>query len=208
MSKKKRPKEGIVPENESENDKIEDNQTESTDTETEVGAEPATEEAAISDELEEVSESAGESSEGESDSLQETLETERNRYIRLYAEYENFRKRSKKERESVYTDVRADTILRFLPIYDNLARALAQDAPDDVHRKGLEMMMAQMKDSLEKLGVTEIPAVGERFDPELHNAVMHMEDPGKEDGEIVEEFEKGFILGDRVIRFSMVVVAN
>ena len=157
----------------------------------------------------------------EENKLKSEFDELNDRYVRLYAEYENFRKRSKKERDLVYTEVRADTIIRFLPVYDSLARALAllpvydglaraleQELPDEAHRRGVEMTMAQMKEVLEKLGVSEIPAVGEKFDPALHDAVMHTDDPDKGEGEIVEEFEKGFLLGDKVIRFSLVKVAN
>lgn len=141
-------------------------------------------------------------------SLEEELAAEREKHLRLYAEYENFRKRSAKEREQIYGMVKASTITSFLPVYDNLSRALRQPTEDEAYRKGVEMTMAQLKEILEKLGVSEIPALGETFDPELHNAVMHTEDEEKAENEIVEEFEKGFKLGDKVIRFSMVKVAN
>lgn len=140
--------------------------------------------------------------------LEAELVAEKDKYLRLAAEYDNFRKRSAKERESIYSDVRADTVTRFLPVYDNLCRALAQATEDEAYRKGVEMIMTQMNEVLEKLGVTEIPSVGETFDPELHNAVMHVEDEEKGENEIVEEFQKGFKLGDKVIRFAMVKVAN
>ncbi len=140
--------------------------------------------------------------------LENELAQEREKYLRLAAEYDNFRKRSAKERESVFSDARSDTITRFLPVYDNLARALAQETADEAYRKGVEMTMTQLKSILEKLGVIEIPAVGETFDPSRHNAIMHIEDDSMGEGVIVDEFEKGFMLGDKVIRFSMVKVAN
>ena len=124
------------------------------------------------------------------------------------AEYDNFRKRSAKERENTYADVRADTVVKFLPVYDNLVRALAQATEDEAYRKGVEMIMAQLEEILAKLGVEAIPAVGEVFDPKLHNAVMHVEDESCGEGIIVEEFQKGFRMGDKIIRFSMVKVAN
>ena len=124
------------------------------------------------------------------------------------AEYDNFRKRSAKERENIYADVRADTVVKFLPVYDNLVRALAQATEDEAYRKGVEMIMAQLEEILAKLGVEAIPAVGEVFDPKLHNAVMHVEDESCGEGIIVEEFQKGFRMGDKIIRFSMVKVAN
>lgn len=142
------------------------------------------------------------------EALRQELSAEQDRYLRLAAEYDNFRRRSAKEREAIFADVRADTVTKFLQVYDNLARALAQQTADEAYYKGVELTMAQFVDTLEKLGVTEIPAVGEKFDPALHNAVMHEQDETKEDGLIVEEFQKGFKLGDKVIRHSMVKVVN
>jgi len=136
------------------------------------------------------------------------LAGEKEKYIRLYAEYENFRKRSMKERELSYNDARADTILKFLPVYDNLQRAAEHETQDEAYKKGVAMIVSQFNDVLEKMGVSEIKAAGETFDPDVHNAVMHVEDDEKGENEIVEEFQKGFKLGDRVIRFSMVKVAN
>ena len=130
------------------------------------------------------------------------------KYLRLCAEYDNFRKRSIKERDSLYGDVKADTLKKFLPVYDNLVRALAQSTEDEAYRKGVEMIMAQFNATLEKLGVTEIECLGKPFDPAFHNAVMHEEDESKGEGEIVEVFQKGFIMGDKVLRFAMVKVAN
>lgn len=134
--------------------------------------------------------------------------SEQERYLRLMAEYENFRKRSAKERENIYTDVRIDTVSKFLPVYDNLERALKTETADEAFKKGVEMTMLQLKEVMAKLGVEEIETIGGTFDPNLHNAVMHIEDEGFGEGEIVDEFQKGFKIGDRVIRFSMVKVAN
>lgn len=136
------------------------------------------------------------------------LKAEKDRYLRLAAEYDNYRKRSSKERENIYQDVRADTVTKFLPVYDNLARALGQETCDEAYRKGVEMIMSQLKDILSRMGVTEIEALGQKFDPSLHNAVMHEEDETKGEGEIVQELQKGFKMGDKVIRFAMVKVAN
>ena len=130
------------------------------------------------------------------------------KYLRLLAEYDNYRKRSAKERESIYADVRADTVTKFLPVYDNLARALEQATSDEAYRKGVEMIMSQLKDILSRMGVTEIESLGQKFDPALHNAVMHEEDETKGEGEIVQELQRGFKMGDKVIRFAMVKVAN
>lgn len=129
------------------------------------------------------------------------------KYLRMAAEYENFRKRSAKERENVYAEACADCISALLPILDNLERA-AQYKNDDptTVAKGLEMTLKSFYDTLAKLGVTEIPA--ETFDPNVHNAVMHIEDDEHGESEIVEVLQKGFIKGDKVIRYAMVKVAN
>lgn len=140
--------------------------------------------------------------------LKKALDAEKEKYLRLAAEYDNFRKRSQKEREALYADVRADTVLKLLPVYDNLSRALSQECSDSAFYKGVEMTMTQLRSIFEKMDITEIPAVGEKFDPALHNAVMHIEDDKYGEGEVVAEFEKGFKMGDKVIRFSTVQVAN
>lgn len=141
--------------------------------------------------------------------LAEELFTERDKCLRIMAEYDNFRKRSQKERESIYSDVRGDTVLKFLPVYDNLERALKQETADEAYRKGVELIMAQYLEIMEKLGVAEIDAgEGTAFDPAVHNAVMHVENESFGENVIVEEFQKGFRLGDKVIRFSVVKVAN
>ena len=141
-------------------------------------------------------------------SLEEELAAERDKYLRLLAEYDNFRRRSAKERENIYTDVRCETLKKFLPVYDSLSRALAHTPEDDACRKGLEMIMTQYEKSLEQLGVVMIEAVGQPFDANLHNAVMHIEDENYGENVIVEEFEKGFKIGDKILRYSMVKVAN
>ena len=139
---------------------------------------------------------------------EQELASANDRYIRLMAEYDNFRKRSQKEKESLYGDIKANAVKEFLPVYDNLVRALAAETADEAYRKGVEMIMAQFNKTLEKLGVTEIKSLGEKFDPQFHNAVMHVDDEEKGENEIVEVFQKGFMLGDKVIRFAMVKVAN
>ncbi|MCI5754044.1 MAG: nucleotide exchange factor GrpE [Clostridiales bacterium] len=144
----------------------------------------------------------------EAELLRKDLAAEKDRYLRLLAEYDNYRRRSARERESTVSDARADTITKFLPVYDNLARALAQETADEAYRRGVEMIMSQFLDVLKKLGAAPVDSLGQRFDPTLHNAIMHTEDPEKGEGEIVEEFQKGFKLGDKVIRFAMVKVAN
>ena len=164
------------------------------------------EEAAAAPEETDVPEEKAEPSPEEE--LKAALDAEKDRYMRLAAEYDNFRKRSQKEREALYADVRADTVVKLLPVYDNLARALNQECTDAAFYKGVEMTMNQLRTILEKMDVTEIPAVGEAFDPALHNAVMHIDDETLGENVIAAEFEKGFKMGDKVIRFSTVQVAN
>ena len=142
------------------------------------------------------------------EALQASLREQEDKYLRLLAEYDNYRKRSQKEKENAWTTAKADTAKEFLPVYDNLERALKQETTDEAYAKGVQMIMTQLKTVLEKLGIEEIPALGETFDPNFHNAVMHTEDPERGEGEIITEFQKGFRMGERVIRFSMVQVAN
>lgn len=130
------------------------------------------------------------------------------KYLRLAAEYDNYRKRTAKEKESIYGDAKADTIKPLLAVYDNLERGIAQYDEADTHRQGLELIARQFVEVLTKLGVTEIEALGQPFDPEKHNAVMHVEDEEAGENTIVEVFQKGFMLGEKVLRFSMVKVAN
>ncbi len=130
------------------------------------------------------------------------------KYLRLAAEYDNFRKRSTKEKESAWTDSKASTAAAFLPVYDNLERALKAPCSDEAYQKGVEMTMNQLKDVLNKLGIEEIPALGEKFDPNYHNAVMHVDDDTIEDNTIIEVFQAGFKTGEKVVRFAMVKVAN
>ena len=130
------------------------------------------------------------------------------KFLRICAEYDNFRKRSQKEKDALYGDIKANTVTQFLPVYDTLERALKQNTEDEAYKKGVEMIMTQFCTTLEKMGVTEIKCLGEKFDPTMHNAVMHVDDEEKGENEIVEVFQKGFKLGDKVIRFAMVKVAN
>ena len=142
------------------------------------------------------------------ETAEKLIQAEKEKYLRLCAEYDNFRKRSQKERDGLYADIKADTLLKFLPVYDNLERALATPTADEAYRKGVEMTMVQFNQTLEKLGITEIEALGQKFDPNVHNAVMHVEDESFGENEVVEVFQKGFKLNDKVIRFAMVKVAN
>ena len=144
----------------------------------------------------------------ELESLKDQVAGQEDKYLRLAAEYENYRKRTAKEKESLWTDVKADTAGAFLPVYDNLERALKQDTADEAFKKGVEMTMNQLKEVLTKLGITEIPAQGQPFDPKYHNAVMHVEDESLGQNVVAEVFQTGFQCGEKVIRFAMVKVAN
>lgn len=135
----------------------------------------------------------------------EAYQAEEDKYLRMMAEYDNFRKRSAKEKEGVYADAYSDCIANILPILDNLERASKSDNLEAV-KKGLEMTAKAFDDALTKMGVTEIET--KTFDPNLHNAVMHIEDEGLGESEIVEVFQKGYTKGDKVIRYAMVKVAN
>ena len=146
--------------------------------------------------------------EPQEDKKPEAPQAQSDAYLRLLAEYDNYRKRSQREKDSLYADIKADTLLKFLPVYDNLVRALNQPTEDEAYRKGIEMIMTQFCTTMEKLGVEKIESLGRTFDPTLHNAVMHVDDETKGENEIVEVFQEGFRLGDKVIRFAMVKVAN
>ena len=140
--------------------------------------------------------------------LEEALAQEKDRALRLAAEYENYRKRSQKERESLYVEVKSNVVAALLPVYDNLERALKLESEDEAFFKGVEMTMTQLREILGNFGVEEIPALGEQFDPVLHNAVFHIEDEAFGENEIIEELLTGFRLGDKIIRHSVVKVAN
>lgn len=144
----------------------------------------------------------------ELEKLRKQMDEKEEQYLRLAAEYDNFRKRSQKEKEGIYQGAKSDAVAAFLPVYDNLERALKQETADEAYKKGVEMTMTGLKEILSKLGVEEIPALGETFDPALHNAVMHVEDENAGENTVVDVFQAGFKLGEKVIRFSMVKVAN
>ena len=137
------------------------------------------------------------------------LESVKDQFVRQTAEYENYRKRTTKEKENIYQDAKADTIKEFLAVYDNLERAAASEGGEDSpHKKGLEMILQQVKDILAKLGVTEIEAAGKLFDPEKMNAVMHIDDENFGENEVAQVFQAGFELNGKVIRHAIVQVAN
>ena len=137
------------------------------------------------------------------------LESVKDQFTRLTAEYDNYRKRTTKEKDGIYQDAKADTIKAFLAVYDNLERAAATEGDDESpHKKGLLMIFQQYKDILTKLGVTEIEAKGQPFDPERMEAVMHIDDESFGENEVAQVFQAGFTLGDKVIRHAIVQVAN
>ena len=142
------------------------------------------------------------------EALAKMVSDSNDKYLRLAAEYDNYRKRTAKEKENLYTNAKADTIKPFLDVYDNLERGVSQFEEGDPHRQGLEMITKQLLDVLGKLGVAEIDALGQPFDPEKHNAVMHVEDESLGENTVAEVFQKGFAMGDKVLRFSVVKVAN
>ena len=148
--------------------------------------------------------------EAEIEKLTAALSEEQEKYMRLYAEYDNFRKRSAKEREGVYADAYCDALVQILPILDTLERA-AQFSTEDAESamaKGLELTLKSFVETMNKMGVYEIEALGKEFDPNLHNAVMHVDDESVGENVVVEVFMKGYKRGDKVLRHSMVKVAN
>ena len=148
--------------------------------------------------------------EAELEKVKAELLSEQDKYMRLYAEYDNFRRRSAKEREGVYSEAYADAVSQILPIIDNLERATqyAGEDTDSPMAKGIELTVKSCVEALNKMGVYEIEALGKPFDPNFHNAVMHVDDEAFGENEIVEVFMKGYVKGDKVLRFSMVKVAN
>ena len=166
--------------------------------------EPTTEETVVP----EAEADAPVAEEGKVAELEEKLANQEKQYQYLAAEYDNFRRRSAREKTEAYSKAKGDAALAFLPVFDNLQRALAAPCTDAAYAKGVEMTMNQLRQVLAGLGIEEIPALGEKFDPNLHNAVMHVEDDSVEENTVVEVFQTGFKMGDKVIRFSMVKVAN
>ena len=139
---------------------------------------------------------------------EEKYNQEREAHLRLAADYDNYRKRTTKEKEATYSHGKADAVEKMLPVYDNLERALNQPCADEAYKKGVELTMTELKKIFESLGVEVYGEVGEEFNPELHNAVMHNEDDSLGENVISMVFQKGFKLGEKVVRFAMVQVAN
>ena len=133
---------------------------------------------------------------------------EHDAHLRLAAEYDNFRKRTIKEKEASYGNGKSDAVAKILPVYDNLSRALNQQTQDAAYKKGVELTMNELVKIFTGLGVEIFGAVGDSFDPNLHNAVMHTEDEGLGENVIAQVFQKGFKVGEKIVRFAMVQVAN
>ena len=141
--------------------------------------------------------------------LAKQLATLNDQHLRLAAEYDNYRKRTTREKENVYQDAKVDTIAKFLEVYDNLERAVKQEGDEEnAHKKGMEMIFHQLENILTGLGVTIEDPAGQPFDPNKHNAVMHIEDEDLGENTVAQVFQKGFLLNGRVIRFATVQVAN
>ena len=139
---------------------------------------------------------------------EEKYNEEHDTYLRLAAEFDNFRKRTIKEKEQSYSNGKGDAVEKLLPVYDNLERALNQETEDTAYKKGVEMTMTQLVSILNGLGVEIFGESGDVFDPNIHNAVMHTEDDSVAENTITQVFQKGFKLGDKIVRFAMVQVAN
>ena len=142
------------------------------------------------------------------DPWEEKYNAEHDSFLRLAADYDNYRKRTLKEKDQTYSNGKADAISKLLPVYDNLERALNQPTEDAAFKKGVEMTMTQLVSILESLGVEIFGEKGDLFDPNLHNAVMHTEEEGAPENTITLVFQKGFKMGDKIVRFAMVQVAN
>ena len=140
--------------------------------------------------------------------FEEKYNAEHEAHLRLAAEYANFRKRTAIEKDSAYANGKADAIEKLLPVYDNLSRAMAQETADTAFKKGVEMTMNELVKILNSMGVEIIGAVGDTFDPNLHNAIMHTEDENFPENTITQVFQQGFKMGEKMVRFAMVQVAN
>ena len=170
--------------------------------------EKTTERSEFDIELEEETTPAEEQPAAPEENYKEKYEHEHDAHLRLAAEYDNFRKRSQKEKDASYTNGKADTIAKLLPVYDNLERAMNQPTEDAAYKKGVEMTMQGLVKIFGDLGVEVYGEIGDEFDPNLHNAVMHIESEELGENTLAQVFQKGFKTGEKVIRFAMVQVAN
>lgn len=191
MSEKEKEMEQEVPEEETESEEISEEIIEE-----DASAEDATEEE------------AGESLEAKIKALEEAAAADKDKYLRLLAEYDNFRKRSIQEKLNAFSDATAKAALEVISVIDNFERAMAADCTDENYKKGVEMIYGQFLEVIKKLGVEEIDALGKEFDPNLHNAVSQVEDESFGENTVSQVYQKGYKLGDKVIRCAMVVVAN
>ena len=163
-------------------------------------AEEQTEVSAEKTELEKLSE--------ELETLQKAKDELYDKYLRTLAEYDNFRKRSQREKDAIYGDATVDAVKKLLPVLDNFERALNYECKDEEFKKGISLIQNTLVEVFENLGVKEIPAIDQQFDPNLHEAVMHIDNPAYEENIVTDVYRKGYMLGDKVIRHTMVVVAN
>ena len=166
------------------------------------------EEIKKTDENSETAEKAKPVEESEEEKLKKELDETKDRYLRLMAEYDNFRKRSAKEKAEIYSDAAANTISQILPVYDNFERALASETSEESYRQGVEMIFKQFSDMLAKLGVEILNPLGEEFNPDIANAVTQVSDESLGENVVAQVLQKGYKLGDKVIRYAMVSVAN
>ena len=162
--------------------------------------EEQTEVSAEKTELEKLSE--------ELETLQKAKDELYDKYLRTLAEYDNFRKRSQREKDAIYGDATVDAVKKLLPVLDNFERALNYECKDEEFKKGISLIQNTLVEVFENLGVKEIPAMDQQFDPNLHEAVMHIDNPAYEENIVTDVYRKGYMLGDKVIRHTMVVVAN
>ena len=144
----------------------------------------------------------------EDNKLKEEYDELEDRYKRLFAEFENYKKRSQKEKDGIYGMITGDVVATMLPIMDNLEKAAEAKTEDEKYQEGVKLVARQFQEALKRLGLEEIETIGERFNPEYHEAVSHVEDYTKGEQEIVEEYRKGYRIGAKVVRHSMVIVAN
>ena len=167
---------------------------------------PAPEKKTIKEKVSEKKEAK--KAENKDDKLSKELEAEKEKYIRLVAEYDNYRKRSQKEKEGIYPDAVAETIKAFLPVADNFERAMEAPTQDENYKKGAELTYKSLMDVFQKFNVESFGKKGDAFDPNLHNAVMHDEDDSGSESVVSDVFQKGYKIGDRILRFAMVKVLN
>ncbi len=168
---------------------------------TEVTENPETENEEVTEEVKEAEVSAEQK-------LAQELSDQKDMYLRLMAEYDNFRKRTAKEKSETFSDAVVKTMSEILPVIDNFERAISADTADESFKSGVVMIFNQLKESLKKIGIEEINPIGQQFDPNIANAVNQIEDENLGENEVAQVFQKGYRLGDKIIRYAMVVVAN